>query len=184
MLARLLLLCTLSLAALGLPHIVKAEGRCPPGSYPIGGQGVLGCAPIPGGGGGDAGLAPSIPITRVKMGSEWVAFARSPNGTLLAWSVRQHKQKAAEKEALKTCNKRSGTQCEIIASFTERCAYALQHYDTGQFEVVFRSDNELALGTEVARQACPNGCRPVHFTCGRPVNLYGRGPDPGPNWSP
>lgn len=26
-----------------------AEGRCPPGQYPIGGPGVGGCAPIPGG---------------------------------------------------------------------------------------------------------------------------------------
>lgn len=25
-----------------------AEGNCPPGFYPIGGQGVQGCAPIPG----------------------------------------------------------------------------------------------------------------------------------------
>ena len=36
-----LLLVTISSPALG-------EGRCPPGHYPIGGQGVLGCAPIPG----------------------------------------------------------------------------------------------------------------------------------------
>lgn len=29
-----------------------AEGGCPPGQYPIGGQGVQGCAPIPGAGDG------------------------------------------------------------------------------------------------------------------------------------
>lgn len=29
----------------------RAEGGCPPGQYPIGGQGVQGCAPIPGAGG-------------------------------------------------------------------------------------------------------------------------------------
>jgi len=27
----------------------RADGRCPPGQYPVGGQGVGGCAPIPGG---------------------------------------------------------------------------------------------------------------------------------------
>ncbi|MGH8039935.1 MAG: DUF4189 domain-containing protein [Pseudomonas sp.] len=29
---------------------VRAEGACPPGQYPVGGQGVQGCAPIPGAG--------------------------------------------------------------------------------------------------------------------------------------
>ena len=31
---------------------VHAEGNCPSGYYPVGGQGVQGCAPIPGGGSG------------------------------------------------------------------------------------------------------------------------------------
>jgi hypothetical protein len=31
-----------------LPFAAGAEGRCPPGSYPAGGQGVGGCAPHPG----------------------------------------------------------------------------------------------------------------------------------------
>lgn len=35
-----------------------AEGRCPPGQYPIGGQGVRGCAPMPGGGAGSNGVSP------------------------------------------------------------------------------------------------------------------------------
>ncbi len=43
-------LCTLGFAFLGA-HVAYAEGGCPPGSYPIGGQGVQGCAPIPGAGG-------------------------------------------------------------------------------------------------------------------------------------
>ncbi len=33
-----------------LPSIALAEGNCPPGHYPIGGPGVMGCAPISGGG--------------------------------------------------------------------------------------------------------------------------------------
>ena len=32
-----------------LPEGASAEGNCPPGFYPIGGQGVQGCAPISGG---------------------------------------------------------------------------------------------------------------------------------------
>ncbi|KAF1028257.1 MAG: hypothetical protein GAK29_00137 [Acinetobacter bereziniae] len=39
-----------------LSHLAWAEGNCPQGMYPVGGQGVMGCAPIPnyGGGGGVA----------------------------------------------------------------------------------------------------------------------------------
>lgn len=37
---------------------VWAEGRCPPGQFPVGGQGMLGCAPIPGANGGTAAFAP------------------------------------------------------------------------------------------------------------------------------
>ena len=33
-----------------LPEGASAEGNCPPGFYPIGGQGVQGCAPIWGSG--------------------------------------------------------------------------------------------------------------------------------------
>jgi hypothetical protein len=44
---RVALLVLLSLAAFW----ARAEGGCPPGQYPIGGQGDQGCAPIPGAGG-------------------------------------------------------------------------------------------------------------------------------------
>lgn len=48
-----LLLVTLAGSAFG-------EGACPPGQYPIGGQGVQGCAPIPqSGAGGGSGPRPT-----------------------------------------------------------------------------------------------------------------------------
>ena len=42
-----------------VPVAAMAEGRCPPGQYPIGGQGVGGCAPIPGAGQSGDGVAPT-----------------------------------------------------------------------------------------------------------------------------
>ncbi|XFC39468.1 DUF4189 domain-containing protein [Stenotrophomonas indicatrix] len=41
-----ILLCLLMIAG-SLPFTSMAEGNCPPGMYPIGGQGSQGCAPIP-----------------------------------------------------------------------------------------------------------------------------------------
>lgn len=52
----LFVLCLLLIAG-ALPFSALAEGNCPPGMYPIGGQGVQGCAPIPAGGGGRGGGA-------------------------------------------------------------------------------------------------------------------------------
>jgi len=61
-------LCTLGFAFLGA-HVAYAEGGCPPGSYPIGGQGVQGCAPIPGAGGGVSQQSPS---PRPRPLGEWI----------------------------------------------------------------------------------------------------------------
>lgn len=40
------------------PCAARAGGSCPPGQYPIGGEGVQGCAPVPGGGAGENGASP------------------------------------------------------------------------------------------------------------------------------
>lgn len=40
-------------------HAAFAEGGCPAGQYPIGGQGVQGCAPIPSAGSGGGDLRPN-----------------------------------------------------------------------------------------------------------------------------
>ncbi|KHL51364.1 hypothetical protein OZ10_20095, partial [Xanthomonas cannabis pv. cannabis] len=55
-----------------------AEGNCPPGYYPIGGQGAAGCAPIPQGGSGES----AAPRAAGKWIKTWGAFAMSPNGTM------------------------------------------------------------------------------------------------------
>ena len=179
--ARLLLLCTLFLAGLGLSQHAKAEGNCPSGYYPVGGQGVQGCAPIPGGGGG--GYAPTY-IQSVKMVPRWVSYARSPDGLVMGWSVRQHKERASDKQALKACNKRSGQKCEIVAKVTnQQCAYAMVHRDTGQLEVVLGSE-VMELPQEVAQRSCPNGCRNIQFQCARPFDVHDGAPTYRPNWYP
>lgn len=48
-----------TLLLLGASHVAFAEGGCPAGQYPIGGQGVQGCAPIPSAGSGGGDLRPN-----------------------------------------------------------------------------------------------------------------------------
>jgi len=64
---------------------VYAEGNCPPGYYPIGGQGVQGCAPIssqPA-----AGQGASVPAPPPRPSGEWIktwgALAQSPASDLI-----------------------------------------------------------------------------------------------------
>lgn len=182
MYARVLLIGTLFLAGFGLSQSAKAEGRCPPGQYPIGGQGVLGCAPIPGGGSGE--YAPE-PVRNYKRVPQWIAYARSPDGLVLGWSVFQHKQKGANKQALKACNARSGQKCEIVASFTGQCSYALRRNDTARLEVVVSDSlHGLAENSDVDAKICPNGCQMVTADCARDFHAGAGGPDRGPNWFP
>ena len=60
----------IGIAMLGT-NVVFAEGGCPPGMYPIGGQGVQGCAPIPGAQGGGPGSSVSAPAPPRPTG-EWI----------------------------------------------------------------------------------------------------------------
>ncbi|CAH0227248.1 DUF4189 domain-containing protein [Stenotrophomonas indicatrix] len=183
MYARVLLIGTLLLATLGWAGHVNAEGRCPPGSYPVGSEtGVLGCAPIPGGGSGE--YAPSS-VGSSKRVPQWIAYARSPDGLVLGWSVFQHKQKGANKQALKACNARSGQKCEIVASFTGKCSTALRRNDTAQLEVVLRDFAETSnLNSEEETRICPNGCQRITSDCARDFHAGVGGPDRGPNWFP
>jgi len=179
--ARLWLIACFFLAGLGFSQHAHAEGNCPQGYYPIGGKGVAGCAPIPGGG---TGGSSSSYFSNVRKVPQWIAYARSPDGRVLGWSVFQHKQRGANKQAMKACNARSGQKCEIVASFTGQCSTALQHSDTGQMEVVVRGFYDSFDPTsEAARQICPHGCRVVTSDCARDFYPVG-GPDRGPNWYP
>lgn len=56
----LALILVIDLATLGSSQVF-AEGVCPPGMYPVGGQGVQGCAPIHGALGGGAGFSVPAP---------------------------------------------------------------------------------------------------------------------------
>ncbi len=100
-----------------------AEGRCPPGQYPIGGGGAGGCAPIPAGSSGDTPR--SVPTGEWE--TRWGAIAeesapRSP-GTPLATGVSESKKskREATKVALDECKKVGGQKCTISLTYYNQC---------------------------------------------------------------
>jgi len=109
--------------ALLVPFSVMAEGNCPPGMYPIGGQGAQGCAPIPGQG---ASGAPVAPKPSGKWETRWGALvedqAPRPNVPVATGaSVSQKSKRAAVQLATEQCRKEGGIRCELRMAYHNQC---------------------------------------------------------------
>nr|WP_126947813.1 DUF4189 domain-containing protein [Xanthomonas sp. BRIP62409] len=93
-----------------------AEQGCPPGQYPIGGQGVAACAPIPQGGSGQQDPKPIG-----KWIKTWGAVAHDPQNGILGVSLGKFSKREAEKDALTKCSEGGGTNCKAWASYQNQC---------------------------------------------------------------
>lgn len=99
-----------------------AEGRCPPGQYPIRDQGVGGCAPIPG-----AGQSARDATPTGRWEKRWGAIAyhatQDREGTA-AIGVAESKRTEAEARsvALEECRKLDGLECQVLLAYHNQCA--------------------------------------------------------------
>ena len=105
------------LAGLGCSNAAFAEGNCPPGQYPIGGGGAVGCAPMPA---GTSDLAPSGP----RWADRWGAI--SIDGTAKEGGIGTvngyPSKRSAEKAALAQCRASGGTKaCKVNLSYYNQC---------------------------------------------------------------
>lgn len=140
----------LGLCLLILPFVAFAEGGCPPGQYPIGGQGVVGCAPIP-------GAKPSgnaAPSGRWE--TRWGAIAedRSPSpGQSLATGLAKSmpSKRAATNAALDRCRAKGGNKCEIRISYYNQCVALADPVSASGDMVGGVSTASRALGLEKVR---------------------------------
>lgn len=99
-----------------------AEGGCPPGQYPVGGQGVQGCAPIPSSG-------PAIPASRPtgKWETRWGAIAQDadplPGGSMPVGVAESEKSKRdAVSVSLEQCQRAGGRKCKVLLDYYNQCA--------------------------------------------------------------
>lgn len=109
------------------PLTVLAEGRCPPGQYPIGDerQGVGGCAPIPGAVAGSGEAVPPVPSG--KWETRWGAVAEDSDpvpgsSTATGVVVGQKSKRAAEGVALERCGRSGGRKCYVRMTYYNQCA--------------------------------------------------------------
>jgi len=93
------------------PTIALAEGACPPGQYPVGGQGVVGCAPIPQGGtGGSVGA----PRPTGKWETRWGAVVEDNTSSNLATgtAVSRKSKREAIAAATLVCEEMGGKKMQ------------------------------------------------------------------------
>lgn len=104
------------LAVLALPAL--AEGGCPPGQYPIGGQGVQGCAPIPGAGGSQSSGSPR---PTGKWETRWGAIAEDTSNMSTGTAVSYKSKRAAVSAALDDCKRVGGKSCKLRIAYYNQC---------------------------------------------------------------
>lgn len=134
---------------------VFAEGRCPPGMYPVGGQGVGGCAPIPGAGSQAEEAIPQGPRTESRYGS--IARQVRKGGNHIGVSNDQGSRRKAEKLALASCREK-GEECEVWLSYANQCASVSTTARDGS-PVGGLTTVGHALSASAAEQLALNQCR-------------------------
>jgi len=99
-----------------------AEGRCPPGQYPVGGQGVGGCAPIPGYGGNQTAQPAPPPIDPGRYEDRWGAMALSDSTPDAGVVVDQLTEGDAKRVAIEKCSRNGLKDCRILLTYRNQCA--------------------------------------------------------------
>jgi len=156
-------------------HSALAEGNCPPGMYPIGGQGVQGCAPIPGAAG--ASTSPSTPAPARPLG-EWVktwgAIAVSKATSDAGVSTGLRSKRSAEKDALSKCSMSGARDCSINMTYFNQCvSWAIPSGRSGGGQSGIGAGPTPEAALETARSLCKNdrqgACEEVYADCTKPV---------------
>jgi hypothetical protein len=142
-----------------------AEGGCPPGQYPIGGQGVLGCAPIAEGGGAAHRAVPTGRWIKT-----WGAIATSKSGDAGASKGKMTKADAAQ-EAIAQCAQWGATDCKVGLAYKNQCVAVIQadkgmgsKLDTGADEAV-----AIERATRECKRVGSTTCKVLYSSCSDPV---------------
>lgn len=115
LLSRLLVLSVLFFVA----ESAMAEGRCPPGQYPIGDHRAPGCAPIPS---GVASGSQQGPVATGKWETRWGAISEDPDSLATGAAVSMKSKRQAVAAATAECKKLGGKSCQLRLAYYNQCA--------------------------------------------------------------
>lgn len=158
------------LMIVGLPAM--AEQGCPPGQYPIGGQGVVACAPIP-----QENSVQEQPRPLGQWIKTWGGIALDESGAgAVGVASGERSKRAAQKAAFSSCIGAGGKDCRDWVTYFNQCAAVAEPYKDGK-----SSDGKLQFSTgaaleEVTVQAekdCTSvnnsSCRVIYSNCSDPI---------------
>lgn len=167
----------LMLISLGMPDSAFAEGgSCPPGYYPIGGQGAQGCAPIPGGGGtansGSQEIRLSTPTGRwIKT---WGAIAEATATSDAGVSDGKRTKEEAEREAVARCQSTGAKDCVAHFTYYNQCvSWLIPKGRSGRGQPAIGTGGTPKFARMFAESRCKNDvegpCEEVYANCTKPI---------------
>ena len=163
-----------SVVSLALSASAFAEGNCPSGYYPIGGQGVQGCAPIPGASSGGAPAQAGVPQPPRPSGewlTRWGAVVQSPTSDLIGTSANKTSEAAAETEARRICESEGARDCKTSLTYYNQCvAFSVPNSGKGRGSVNTAVDLATAKKNALASCSDTSGarCAISHTECSEP----------------
>ena len=107
----------LALCTVATPLAALAQG-CPPGQYPVAGQGWNYCAPVPG---AEQNEAPPQQPAGPRWKDVWQATAIDNDKGALGTATSRSTEKSAISGALMDCEDKGGTHCEIQITEVNGC---------------------------------------------------------------
>lgn len=161
----------------GFVGTATAEGNCPPGFYPIGGQGVQGCAPIPGANTG-ATERGGASKPRMRYMDQWGAIAFSETTSDAGDVVGRDSEALAESEALRQCGRNGARDCKMILKYRNQCAaWVMPSENRAGAAGGLGTGSSEALAVVAAKKNCADpsqkGCHVVYSACSLPVLVRG-----------
>ncbi|CAD2250160.1 DUF4189 domain-containing protein [Xanthomonas arboricola] len=150
-----------------------AEQGCPPGQYPIGGQGVAACAPMP-------QASPPPPRPTGKWLKTWGAIALGAIDSTPYYGVPTglNSKTEAENEALTRCRKVGAQGCIIKISYRNQCAAIGEPQIDGNPDpngyIQFTSQSTKKGAADEALNNCKARnpsmqCKVIYSACSEPI---------------
>ncbi|MCC8475652.1 DUF4189 domain-containing protein [Xanthomonas arboricola] len=149
-----------------------AEQGCPPGQYPIGGQGVAACAPMPQ---GSSSQQESRPLG--KWIKTWGAISLDKSSVgALGVSTGKISKSEAEQDAIAGCVKAGGKDCQKWNAYKNQCAAVAEPYHNGRSSagtIHFRtgaSPEKIMVEVEnICSTENKTQCRVIYQACSEPI---------------
>ncbi|WP_345777940.1 DUF4189 domain-containing protein [uncultured Xanthomonas sp.] len=155
---------------------VSAEGGCPVGQYPVGGQGAVGCAPIP----QAQPTEQQAPRPLGRWIRTWGAIAMGSVGLERNYGVSTGKlsKSEAEEDAMARCAKHGEKDCQIGLAYFNQCAAIGEPQIAGKPNLMgtvnFNGAESIEKAVALAQAACEksnpdNRCKVIYKACAKQI---------------